>query len=104
MMILGTAPGISSTSRVASSPPTCGIRMSISTTSGRVRATTSTIPAPSAAVPTTSIPSCAPSSASNPPRIIDWSSTISTRTAAGGVSMATPYPCPENGGSHVPRP
>src|SRR5699024_10655626 len=54
------------------------------TTSGLVRFTTSTMPSPSSAVPTTSIPCCAYSRAAKPARIIAWSSTMSTRTSDPG--------------------
>src|SRR5699024_10558171 len=40
----------------------------------------SVMPAPSSAVPTTSISSCASSRAAKPARIMDWSLTMSTRT------------------------
>src|SRR5699024_2978754 len=56
----------------------------MSTTSGLVRFTTSTMPSPSSAVPTTSIPCCAFSRAAKPARIIAWSSTMSTRTSDPG--------------------
>jgi hypothetical protein len=54
--------------RVASSPSSPGIRMSISSTSGWYRAASRTASAPSAASPTTSMSSCASSSARNPAR------------------------------------
>src|SRR5690606_30870544 len=79
MITRGGTPGMARIARVASRPLTFGIRMSMSTTSGCVRRTTSTTPRPSSAVPTTVIPSCASSNAANPARIIDWSSTTRTR-------------------------
>src|SRR5699024_3051225 len=90
MMTFGPLPGIAKMLRAASSPFIFGMRMSISTTSGWVRRTISVMPSPSSAVPTTVIPGWASNRASNPARIMDWSSTISTRTgsAAPPVSEA----------------
>src|SRR5699024_6403049 len=101
MMTFGPLPGIAKMLRAASSPFIFGMRMSISTTSGWVRRTISVMPSPSSAVPTTVIPGWASNRASNPARIMDWSSTISTRTgwASPPVSetMGPTYrhePCP----------
>ena len=69
--------------RVACSPSSPGIRMSISTTSGVSSRTSRTASAPSAASPTTSMPSWASSRAANPARTRAWSSASSTRIIAG---------------------
>jgi hypothetical protein len=65
--------------RVASRPSTPGMRMSISTTSGRSALARRSASSPSAASPTTSIPSWASSRARNPARTSAWSSASSTR-------------------------
>ena len=57
-----------------------GIRMSISTTSGRVRAAASTAARPSAASPATRKPSSLSSSARSPSRTRSWSSTRARRS------------------------
>ena len=86
---------------VACSPSRPGIRMSISTTSGVSSRTSRTAAAPSAAWPTTSMPSWASSRAANPARTRAWSSASSTRIiaapaalfpAAGGPGPRTPHP------------
>ncbi len=81
--------------RVASMPSSRGIAMSITTTSGEVSATTWRASTPSAAVPTTSIPSSAPSRATSPSRTIWWSSTTMTRM----LTRPAPSPTSPHGGA-----
>src|SRR5262245_39337146 len=70
---------------MASTPSSCGITRSISTTSGRSRSASSTAWRPSAASPTTSIPSWRSRNVRSPSRTTAWSSAISTRmTSASG--------------------
>ena len=64
-------------------PSSRGIRMSISTTSGRSRRATATACTPSPASPTTSRSGSASSSTRNPPRTSSWSSATSTRMLTG---------------------
>src|SRR5262245_29260485 len=64
---------------VASSPSISGIRMSMSTTSGRSRRTSSTASCPFAASPTTSMSSHERSSTTKPLRTSAWSSATATR-------------------------
>ena len=75
-------------SRVAWSPSTSGIRMSISTTFGSKRAAFSTASRPSPASATTSMSSSPPSSIRKPARTMDWSSATSTRMLTGAPPAA----------------
>ena len=68
--------------RVASMPSMPGMRMSISTTSGRCASAAATASSPVAASATTSIEPVASSTALKPARIIGWSSAMTTRSAA----------------------
>lgn len=75
--------------RVAASPSVPGIRMSIRTTSGRVRRASSTACAPSEASPTTSMSGSESTSTLKALRRSAWSSASSTLTgAAEGWSVA----------------
>ena len=65
--------------RVASSPSSSGMRMSIRTTVGSKRAAFSTASSPLLASATTSMSSSPPRSIRNPARTIDWSSATRTR-------------------------
>ncbi len=65
---------------VASRPSISGIRMSISTTSGRCRSVAATASWPSAASATTGMPA-EPRISRNPPRTSVWSSAMTTRGA-----------------------
>src|SRR6202035_3762843 len=87
--------------RVASMPSTPGMRMSISTTSGRSVRTASMAADPSAASPTTSRSGCASRIMRKPARIRAWSSTMRTRIKPppcppprAGEGLWTPTPCP----------
>ena len=67
---------VPSSSRVAWSPSSTGMRTSIRITSGLARRASATASAPSAASPATVMPGWAVSSAPNPSRTIAWSSAI----------------------------
>src|SRR5688572_24694862 len=69
--------------RVASSPSSSGMRMSIKTTAGRKRAAFSTASSPLLASATTSMSGSPESSMRKPARTIDWSSATRTRTVIG---------------------
>ena len=73
-------------SRVASSPPSTGIRMSISTTSGRSLAVSAIATRPSGASPTTSRSGWPPSIRVRAERTSGSSSTTSTRVMSATVS------------------
>ena len=64
--------------RVASMPSRTGIRMSISTTSGRVRRASATASCPSLASPTTAVSGSFSRILRSPTRTSAWSSAIST--------------------------
>ena len=91
--------------RVASRPSIPGMRMSISTTSGRVRRTASTASSPSAASATTSMPS-AVRIIRKPVRTSAWSSATTTRTASrhrtstGSWAAAGARGMPPRAGTH----
>ena len=72
-------------SRVASSPSIPGIRMSISTTSGRQPTAAASAASPLAASPTTVMSSAVSRMTQNPERTSSWSSTTSTLIGPGGV-------------------
>src|SRR5690606_31230012 len=97
MMVGGSWPSRASACS-ASSPDITGIRMSISTTSGRTFGTISTACRPSEASATTSIPSASDSSERTPCRTSVWSSTSITRT---GPLMPLPL-APRRPGSPTP--
>ena len=69
--------------------------MSISTTSGFSSRTSRTASAPSAAWPTTSMPSWASSRAANPARTRAWSSASSTRIIAAPAALSPGQPGPD---------
>jgi hypothetical protein len=73
--------------RVASTPSHPGMFRSMSTTCGRVAATTSAAASPSAAWPLTAIPGSVPSSSTRPSRTADWSSATTTVTGSEGWVM-----------------
>ena len=77
--------------RVAASPSSSGMRMSMSTTSGSKRAAFSIASSPLPASATTSMSSSAENSIRNPARTSDWSSATSTR-------IVMPAPPPAEGG------
>ena len=77
--MVGAVAGAPTIRRVASRPSISGMRMSMSTTSGRSRPTSATASAPSAASPTTSMSSAEPSSTTKPLRTSAWSSATATR-------------------------
>jgi len=86
-------PGLSTMMRrVASIPSTRGILMSITATSGLVRAAASAAAAPSPASATTRRSSALSTSTRNPARTSSWSSAISTLTLTAFPAAATPRP------------
>ena len=78
---------------VASSPSISGIRMSISTTSGRYLSVAATASRPSAASATTGMPAEFRISR-KPPRTSVWSSAMTTRGACGssGAMLTSAQP------------
>src|SRR4029453_10008467 len=85
--------------RVASSPSSTGMRMSIRTTSGRAERARSTAAAPSPASPTTSMSPASSSNARNPARTRCWSSTSRTLiTGAPPRGSPDPSGCGSRGG------
>src|SRR5215216_7140082 len=82
--------------RVASRPSSTGMRMSISTTSGRVERASSTAAAPSPASPTTSMSPASSSRARNPARTSPWSSTSRT-LITGAPPRGSPDPAGSSG-------
>ena len=74
--------------RVASSPSSSGMRMSIRTTVGWKRAALSTASSPLLASATTSMSSSPESSMRKPARTIDWSSATRTRIVMAGRRRA----------------
>jgi len=82
--------------RAAARPSIPGIRISISTTSGRWAVTAAIADSPLAASPTTVMPSAASRMTQNPYLTSSWSSTTSTRIGDGALP-AGPCPVPAAG-------
>src|SRR3954452_4646944 len=78
--------------RVAPTPSRFGIARSIRITSGRSCTAATTPSSPSAALPTTSMPSVLSSSRARPSRTTAWSSQSSTRIAGPGAMAGSYYP------------
>src|SRR6266511_140855 len=76
--------------RVAAAPPTVGMIMSITTTSGMVSAAIAIAEAPSFASATTTARPSASSACLNPIRHTSWSSTIMTRSRSSAAGFSCP--------------